>query len=66
MAEDPNHWLKDVASHAGMQLDFPRRPDISATRAAWPNVVKAVKIEDDRFTQKVAGHFRIGVADVSA
>lgn len=24
IAEDPNHWLKDVASHAGMQLNFPR------------------------------------------
>ena len=66
MAEDPSHWLKDVASHAGMQLDLPRRPDISAIRAAWPEVVKACDIEDHRFIQRVAAHFRIGVADVNA
>lgn len=66
MAEDPNHWLRNVASHVGMQLDVPRHPDISAIRAAWPEVVKACNIDDDRFLQKVAGHFRIGVADVNA
>ncbi len=59
-----NHWLKDVAKHAGLDLDLPRRPDISAIRKAWPNVARACKLQDDRFTQRVAGHFRIGVADV--
>ena len=65
MAETPNHWLQDVAAHAGMQLNLPRRPDISAVREAWPKVARACKLADDRFTQRVAGHFRIGVADVN-
>ena len=65
MAETQNHWLKDVAAHAGLQLDLPRRPDISAVRKAWPEVARACKLADHRFTQRVAGHFRIGVADVN-
>jgi type IV pilus assembly protein PilB len=60
-----NHWLKDVAGHAGLELNLPRRPDISAVRKAWPEVAKACRLPDDKFTQRVAGHFRIGVADVS-
>lgn len=62
----PNHWLKDVAKHAGLDLDLPRRPDIGTIRRAWPEVARACRLPDDRFTQRVAGHFRIGVADVSA
>jgi hypothetical protein len=62
MTASPNHWLKDVAGHAGLDLDLPRRPDISAIRKAWPEVARACKLADDRFTQRVAGHFRIGVA----
>ena len=65
MAESQNHWLQDVAAHAGMQLDLPRRPDIAAVREAWPEVARACKLADDRFTQRVASHFRIGVADVN-
>lgn len=60
----PNHWLKDVAAHAGLALDLPRRPDITKVRQAWPVVAQACKLPDETFTKKVAGHFRIGVADV--
>jgi type II secretory ATPase GspE/PulE/Tfp pilus assembly ATPase PilB-like protein/ActR/RegA family two-component response regulator len=60
-----NHWLKDVAGHSGLNLDLPRRPDVSAIRRAWPEVASACKLPDDRFTQRVAAHFRIGVADFS-
>ena len=60
----PNHWLKDVAAHAGLHLDLPRRPDITAIRQVWPQVAKACRLPDERFTQRVAGHFRIGVANV--
>jgi len=60
-----NHWLKDVAAHAGMELDLPRRPDIGTIRSVWPKVAEACGLPDDRFTQRVAGHFRIGVADVA-
>lgn len=61
-----NHWLKDVAAHAGLDLDLPRRPDIAAIRRAWPRVAEHCKLSDERFTKKVAGYFRIGVADVDA
>lgn len=60
-----NHWLKDVARHAGLDLDIARRPDIAAIRKAWPLVAEACRMSDDQFTQRVAGHFRIGVADSS-
>ena len=60
----PNHWLKDVAGHAGLDLDIVRRPDIAAVRKAWPEVANACRLPDDKFTQRVAGHFRIGVANV--
>ncbi|MEM7416261.1 MAG: ATPase, T2SS/T4P/T4SS family [Gemmatimonadota bacterium] len=58
-----NHWLKDVAKHAGLDLDIARRPDIAALRKAWPEVAQACRMGDLEFTQRVAGHFRIGVAD---
>jgi len=60
-----NHWLKNVAQQVGLDLDIPPRPDISVIRKVWPQVVKASRMPEDRFTQKLAGHFRIGVADVS-
>ncbi|MDH3272201.1 MAG: ATPase, T2SS/T4P/T4SS family [Gemmatimonadota bacterium] len=60
----PNHWLKDVAAHAGLDIALPRRPDIATLRQAWPAVAKACKLPDAAFTKKVAGYFRIGVADV--
>jgi type II secretory ATPase GspE/PulE/Tfp pilus assembly ATPase PilB-like protein/CheY-like chemotaxis protein len=61
----PNHWLKDVAGHVGLDLALPRRPDVAAVRKAWPEVARACRLPDHKFTQRVAGHFRIGVADVA-
>jgi type IV pilus assembly protein PilB len=60
-----NHWLKNVAQQLGLDLDVPPRPDIAMIRKAWPLVVKASRMSDEKLTQKLAGHFRIGVADVS-
>ena len=60
-----NHWLKNVAQQVGLDLDIPPRPDVSLVRKVWPDVVKASRMPEHRFTQKLAGHFRIGVADVS-
>jgi len=57
MTGTPNHWLHDVAVHAGMTIDLPRRPDIAAMRQAWPDVAQACNLDDDRFTQRVASHF---------
>lgn len=59
-----NHWLKDVAAHAGHELDLPRHPDIATLRRAWTTVARACKLTDDHFTRRVAGFFRIGVADL--
>ncbi|MDX1494873.1 MAG: hypothetical protein R3253_12470, partial [Longimicrobiales bacterium] len=59
-----NHWLKDVAAHAGLDLDLPRRPDITALRYAWPRVARHCQLDDAQFTKKIAGFFRMGVADV--
>ncbi len=64
-SSSPNHWLKDVAGHSGLDLALPRRPDITAIRKAWPEVARACQLSDDKFTQRAAGHFRIGVADLS-
>jgi type II secretory ATPase GspE/PulE/Tfp pilus assembly ATPase PilB-like protein/CheY-like chemotaxis protein len=60
----PSHWLQDVASHAGLTIDIGPRPDINAIRQAWPEVARASKLSEDRFLQRVAAHFRIGVAEV--
>jgi type II secretory ATPase GspE/PulE/Tfp pilus assembly ATPase PilB-like protein/CheY-like chemotaxis protein len=66
MTQSPsNHWLKDVAGHAGLDIDLPRRPDVAEIRAAWPRIAEACRLSDDRFTQRVAEHFRIGVADAN-
>ena len=62
----PHHWLENVAGHAGLELDLPSQPDIALIREVWPRVVRACGLPADRFTQEVAGHFRIAVGDVSA
>jgi type II secretory ATPase GspE/PulE/Tfp pilus assembly ATPase PilB-like protein/CheY-like chemotaxis protein len=61
----PSHWLRDVAGHAGLALDLPLRPDLPTLRQAWARVVDACATDDVEFTRRVAGHFRIGVADVA-
>jgi type II secretory ATPase GspE/PulE/Tfp pilus assembly ATPase PilB-like protein/CheY-like chemotaxis protein len=60
-----SHWLKDVAGHAGLTIELPAQPDLAAVRAAWSQVVEAMKTTDESFARRVAGHFRIGMADVS-
>jgi type II secretory ATPase GspE/PulE/Tfp pilus assembly ATPase PilB-like protein/CheY-like chemotaxis protein len=66
MTQDPsNHWLKDVAGYAGLDIELPRRPEIGQVRTAWPKVAEACRLSDERFTQRVAEHFRIGVADAN-
>ena len=59
------HWLSSVASHAGLDLPLPAMPDLQTLRSAWTAVVRACKVSEQRFTERVAGHFRIGVADLS-
>jgi type II secretory ATPase GspE/PulE/Tfp pilus assembly ATPase PilB-like protein/CheY-like chemotaxis protein len=61
----PNHWLKNVAGHAGLAIELGPNPSIATIRAAWPAVAAACGLEDTKFTQRVAGHFRIGVTDCS-
>ncbi|MGE0158170.1 MAG: ATPase, T2SS/T4P/T4SS family [Gemmatimonadales bacterium] len=59
------HWLSSVAQHAGLELPLPAAPDLATLRNAWTAVVRACKVSEERFTERVAGHFRIGVADLS-
>jgi hypothetical protein len=40
-------------------------PDLATLRNAWAAVVRACKVPEERFIERVAGHFRIGVADLS-
>jgi type II secretory ATPase GspE/PulE/Tfp pilus assembly ATPase PilB-like protein/CheY-like chemotaxis protein len=61
---DGSHWLRKVAAHAGLDLELPSRPDIAAVRGAWPVVAEACRLTENDFTQRVASHFRVGVADV--
>jgi type IV pilus assembly protein PilB len=60
------HWLEEVAGHAGLRLELPQRPDITEIRETWPMVAEACGLDDDRFADRVAGHFRTKVADVAA
>lgn len=60
------HWLSSVASHAGLKLDLPVTPDLATLRRAWGEVVRACRVPEERFLERVAGHFRIGVADLSS
>jgi type IV pilus assembly protein PilB len=62
----PNHWLKDVAGHAGLDLALPEVPGVAEIAQAWPKVVRACGLTDEAFTRRVAGHFRVGLADLSA
>lgn len=59
------HWLTGVASHAGVQLPLPEAPDLATLRRAWSQVVKACKVSEEKFTERAAAHFRIGVADLA-
>src|SRR5690606_33861224 len=53
------------SGHAGLVLDLPVRPTVVEPRRAWTRVVEACRTSDEEFTRRVAGHFRIGVADVA-
>jgi type II secretory ATPase GspE/PulE/Tfp pilus assembly ATPase PilB-like protein/CheY-like chemotaxis protein len=59
------HWLSSVAQHAGLELPLPATPDVATLRNAWTAVVRACKVPEERFVERVAAHFRIGVADLS-
>ena len=59
-----SHWLNIVAAHSGLQLSLPDQPRIDEIATAWPNVAAATGMSDEAFTQRVAGHFRVEVADL--
>jgi type II secretory ATPase GspE/PulE/Tfp pilus assembly ATPase PilB-like protein/CheY-like chemotaxis protein len=66
VASAETHWLTDVAAHAGLELDLGPLPDNAALRHAWPVVARACKVSDDELAHRVARHFRLGVADLTA
>jgi type II secretory ATPase GspE/PulE/Tfp pilus assembly ATPase PilB-like protein/CheY-like chemotaxis protein len=59
------HWLKDVASHVGLDLRISEYPDLREIARAWPVVGEACGLSDEGFTQRVGGYFRLGIADPS-
>ncbi len=59
------HWLTSVAAHAGLELPLPQPPDLETLRRGWTSTVQACQVTDERFTERAAAHFRIGVADLS-
>jgi type II secretory ATPase GspE/PulE/Tfp pilus assembly ATPase PilB-like protein/CheY-like chemotaxis protein len=63
--EQGAHWLSSVALNAGLDIPLPLAPDRATLRRAWPAVVKACRASEDKFIQRAAAHFRIGVADLS-
>ena len=58
-----NHWLQQVAAHAGLELSLPETPSRQQLEQAWPRVVDACGISDEVFTKRAAAYFRIGIAD---
>ena len=60
-----SHWLTDVAAHAGLELRLAQFPELSTLSKAWRVVATACKATDDQLAQRVARHFRLGVADLS-
>jgi type IV pilus assembly protein PilB len=60
------HWLEVVAAHAGLKLALPNPSTVGDIARAWPRVVEACGISEEAFTQRVAGHFRVGIADLTA
>lgn len=61
-----HHWLNDVAAHAGLALALPTDANFPEIAGAWLKVAQACRLSDEEFTRRVAGHFRVGYADLSA
>jgi type II secretory ATPase GspE/PulE/Tfp pilus assembly ATPase PilB-like protein/CheY-like chemotaxis protein len=59
------HWLTSVAAQAGLKLALSQPPDLATLRRAWSSTVQACQVTDERFTERAAAHFRMGVADLS-
>jgi len=59
------HWLTAVAAGAGLELSLPATPDRAALRQAWAATVRACRVSEEKFTERAAAHFRIGIADLS-
>jgi len=61
------HWLTDVAEAAGLEgLKLPIRASFAQVRAAWSEVARTAGITEDQLAGRVAAHFRLKVADLSA
>lgn len=66
-SEAKRHWLSDVAEAAGLpDLRLPPRAQFAQVRAAWAEVARTSGISEDELAERVANHFRLKVADLSA
>ncbi len=64
-SEAKRHWLTDVAEAAGLHdLRLPPRAPFAQVRAAWAEVARTANITEEQLAERVAGHFRLKVADL--
>ncbi|MEZ4415674.1 MAG: ATPase, T2SS/T4P/T4SS family [Gemmatimonadota bacterium] len=61
------HWLDDVADATGLRgLHIDPNPPFHQVRAAWAEIARASSVSDVELAERVATHFRLKVADLSA
>ncbi len=59
------HWLRKVAAKAGLELQIPTNPDFPSLRRGWVQAARAWRISEEEFARRVAGEFKLEVADLS-
>ncbi len=64
---DRTHWLVNVAARAGLLPPDATPIDAAAPLAdAWPVVARGAGVSDEELAIRVAAHFRLAVADLTA
>ena len=64
MSRNDEHWLREVASFAGLDLELDPQPSLTDFRRAWSRVAVASGVDEDGLAERVARHFRLDVADL--
>jgi len=62
------HWLVDLATFSGVPVppDIPAEPTPGELDHAWATIAYATGIHQDELAVRIAGHFRMAVADLSS
>jgi len=61
---DTTHWLEDVASFAGVELEVSPAPTFTEVKAGWDHLARAFSLREEDFAKRVAGHFRLSIAQL--